>query len=109
MSLHVVEDNTDPIIEALGTAMAAALEEVGLACEEYAADLAPKRTGRLANSITHAIDAGEKVAVIGTNTEYAIYVHEGVRGRPGQPFLRNAATQHVDTYAQIFEKHLRGS
>lgn len=41
--------------------------------------LAPVDRGRLRSSITHelAVEGGELVARVGTNVEYAMYVHEG--------------------------------
>ena len=34
-------------------------------------------TGRLRNSIAHQVVEGEKAVYVGTNSEYAAYVHEG--------------------------------
>lgn len=107
--LEVVADHTDEVIEALGVAMGRALEAVGIEAESDAANLCPVDTGRLRNSITHTIDADEKVAIIGTSTEYAPYVHEGVHGRPGQPFLTDAVNQNADKYRQIFEASLKNA
>ena len=36
MGLEVVKDNTEEAVDAIGSAIAAALEEVGLAAEGYA-------------------------------------------------------------------------
>lgn len=51
---------------------------------------APRRTGRLASSITGR--AGRNTAEIGTPVAYGWPVHQGVprRGQRAQPFLRNA-------------------
>jgi hypothetical protein len=43
-----------------------------------------------------------------------LYVHEPVtmpngKTRPGVPFLRDAATQHVDRYRSILKKHLESA
>lgn len=103
--LEVIADHTDEVIEALGTAMARALEAIGIEAESDAANLCPVDTGRLRNSITHAID--ENWAIVGTSTEYAPYVHQGVHGRPGQPFLTDAVTQNADKYRSIAEAALK--
>lgn len=109
------ENNVKIVKEALDHAMAAALEEIGLVAEAKAKRLCPVDTGRLRNSITHAIDSvRDKAVYIGTNVEYALYVHEPVRMRNGKtrqgvPFLRDAATQNVDRYRAILKKHLENS
>lgn len=55
----------------------------------------PVDTGRLRGSINWRIeeDALGLVAIIGTNVEYAIYVHEGTRYMAGRPFLREGLDQ----------------
>lgn len=107
--LEVVADHTDEVIDAMGTAIARALEAIGIEAESDAAELCPVDTGRLRNSITHTIDAGEQVAIIGTNVEYSLYVHEGVHGRPGQPFLTDAVTQNANKYRGIAEAALKNA
>lgn len=107
--LIVVEDNTDKVIEELELAMTRALEAIGIEAEGDAADLCPVDTGRLKNSITHTIDAGDKTAVIGTNVEYAEYVHNGTRRQTAQPFLTDAATHNVAKYRKIAEAALKGA
>jgi HK97 gp10 family phage protein len=49
----------------------------------------PVDTGRLRSSINWRLEfrGGVLTAIIGTNVEYAIYVHEGTRYMPGRPFL----------------------
>lgn len=107
--LQVVADHTDEVIEALGTAIARSLEAIGIEAESDAAELCPVDTGRLRNSITHTIDGDEQVAIVGTSTEYALFVHEGVHGRKGQPFLTDAVTQNADKYRKIAEAALKGA
>ena len=106
-NLEVIADNTDEVIQALGIALGRSLEAVGLEAESDAAALCPVDTGRLRNSITHAIDGDEKAAYIGTTVSYSRYVHNGVHGRPGQPFLTDAVNQNADKYRQIFESGLK--
>lgn len=106
--VKVVQDNTDEVVEALGTAMARALEAIGIQAEGYAKDLCPVDTGRLRNSITHAVEADEKAAYIGTNVEYAPYVELGTSKHKEQPFLRPAAQDHGDEYRSILESELKG-
>lgn len=106
-NLRVVADNTDQAIEQLDLAIARALEAVGIEAESDAANLCPVDTGRLRNSITHTIDADGKAAIVGTNVEYALYVHEGTSRRKGQPFLTDAVNQNADNYRDIFEEAMK--
>lgn len=55
----------------------------------------PVDTGRLRSSITWRmeIDSDGLVAIVGTNVEYAIYVHEGTRYMAGRPFLLEGLRQ----------------
>lgn len=105
--LEVVADHTDEVIEALGTAIARALEAIGIEAESDAAKICPVDTGRLRNSITHTIDADEQVAIVGTNTSYALFVHEN-RKHP-QRFLTDAVTQNAGKYRDIFEAGLKNA
>ena len=52
----------------------------------------PVDTGNLRGSLTYEIarDGRDLSARVGTNVPYAIYVHEGTRGRAGVPFLTDA-------------------
>ena len=61
------EDHSAEIVEAIKTAIVRALYRIGLECESYAKDLCHVITGRLRNSITFDIDAGENCTYIGTN------------------------------------------
>lgn len=108
-NLEVIADNTDEVIEAIGIALGRSLEAVGLEAESDAAALCPVDTGRLRNSITHAIDGEEKAAYIGTNVEYAEYVHNGTSTHKPQPFLTDAVNQNADRYRQIFEEGMRNA
>lgn len=102
----VVEDNTDEFRDGLDAALTRALEKVGLVAEGYAKRLCPVDTGRLRNSITHAMEGSEAV-VIGTNVEYAPYVELGTSRQKAQPYLRPAAVDHVSEYRRIIEGELR--
>ena len=84
--------------------MSPALEAVGLQAEAYAKDLCPKVTGRLQNSISHAVQ-GDTV-YIGTNVEYGPYVEFGTRNQRPQPYLTPAATQHTDEYKRIIQYYM---
>lgn len=102
--IKVVADHTEEVLKKMDSAIASALEEIGLVAESYAKKLCPVDTGRLRNSITHTI--AEDAAAIGTNVEYAEYVEFGTHRRKAKPFLRPAANDHGGTYRAILEKHM---
>ena len=100
-----VIDNSDSVLSAKESAIARALEMIGLKAERYAKEGCPVDTGRLRNSISHATD--EDSVYIGTNVEYAPYVELGTYGRAEHPFLAPAAEDHIDEYKSIIESEMR--
>ena len=107
LDLEIISDNTEYIVDEIGTALVRALEAVGIQAESDAAKLCPVDTGRLRNSITHTIDEGGKWAIVGTNVEYAQYVHNGTSTHKAQPFLTDAVNQNADKYRKIIEAGLK--
>lgn len=83
-----------------------ALEQCGMLWETDAKKITPVDTGRLRNSIEHHQE-GDDTMVVQTDVEYAVYVHEGARGRRGRPFIRTAGQQDVQRFKQIIEKELK--
>lgn len=76
-----IQDNTEEFKKEFGEKLKTALEAVGMQAEGNAKleiENLPRRvdTGLLRNSITHKV-IDENNVVIGSNTYYAIYVHEG--------------------------------
>lgn len=124
-------DNSALVQEAFHTACLRALERCGMEAEGYAKDLVPVDTGRLRNSISHAVSEDEMAAYVGTNTSYAPYVElatgiyaEGgrptpwvyqdangnwhwTRGNRAHPFLKPAVANHAGTYRNIIEDELK--
>lgn len=159
---YEVIDNTDDAMHEMQIKMDRALEAIGQQAEGHAKvyiESMPRRvdTGRLRNSITHTyshkagfehsytdkngksysqdIGAGDSVRTvfIGTNVEYAVYVHEGTgdhatggsgaktipwryqdakgnwhmtRGMPPNRFLKNAIQNHEQEYKEIAKRYL---
>ena len=115
-----LEDNSKVFENALPQQIKAALMAIGMAAESnakkeitkrvYNTPESPsyKRTGRLRNSISHAVAEEEKAAYIGSNVEYAPYVELGTSKMAARPFLTPAATQHSEEYKQIVEAVLKG-
>ena len=66
------KDNSKQVLSAMERGIKNGLEAIGLTAETYAKQETPVCTGRLRNSISHAVD-GEAV-YIGSNVEYAAFV-----------------------------------
>ena len=96
---EIRNDHTDEVLDAISEQLGIGLETVGLVAEGYAKRLCPVDTGRLRNSISHAVHGN--AAYIGTNVDYAVYVEMGTRNTPAQPYLKPAATDHMDEYRSI--------
>lgn len=75
-------DNSGDVLKELGLDIPKGLEAVGVQADNYSKlelENNPRRvdTGRLRNSITHKVDAGDQSVTIGSALQYAVYVHEG--------------------------------
>ena len=42
---------------------------------------------------------------VGTNKDYAVFVHNGTRKLKGRPFLRDAMLEHISDIEKIMKKH----
>ena len=107
-----VTNNAQIFIDAKNEAVAFALEAIGLTAERYAKADCPVDTGRLRNSISHAVNEGEQTAYIGTDVEYAKYVElkDSLHHNTGKAhFLRDAASKHGTEYKRIAENILRNA
>lgn len=104
---YTYKDNTDEVLSALEIAKNRGLEAIGLAAEGHAKKITPVDTGRLRNSMAHAVDGD--AAYIGTNVEYAPYVELGARGRHGVHMLQRAASEHSDEYKQLMEDSMKNA
>lgn len=49
----------------------------------------------------------DKAVYVGTNVEYAIYVHEGTSKMSANRFIKNAVMKHKDEYKAIAEQELK--
>ena len=102
---YTYRDNTDEVLAALKKAKKRGLEAIGLTAEGHAKKETPVDTGRLRNSIAHAVESD--AAYIGTSTSYAPFVELGARGRKGVHMLQRAASEHADEYKQIMEDAMK--
>lgn len=106
--LEIRADNRREVAEAIDKAVAAALEEMGLACEGYAKLACPVDTGRLRSSITHMTKPSDDAVYVGTNVEYGPCVELGTVHMAARPFLKPAAADHADVYREILRRRLGG-
>lgn len=116
----------------------AALEAIGLTAEKHAKEnltAFPRvDTGRLRNSIAHAVAPSEEAVYIGTNVSYAVYVELGTgihasdgngrktpwvyidsegkahvtKGMKPTHYLRDAACNHSEEYKKLATTYLKG-
>lgn len=99
-----IEDRTEEVKSRVNAAMVEALETVGLLAEGYAKAICPVDTGRLRNSITHAVD--ENAVVIGSNVEYAPYIELGRSKQAPNGFLGPAVSSHMDQFKTVIQAKL---
>lgn len=78
------------------------IKKIAFAVERTSKQLTPVDTGRLRASIHTQPMLDWAQAKVSTNTEYAIFVHEGTRYMRGRPFM----TQAVDMVKSDFEGSL---
>jgi hypothetical protein len=103
-----IDSHVDEITAEMQTKINSWLEAIGQDAASTAANQAPVDTGRLKNSISHAVVEDEKAVYIGTNVEYAVYQELGTsRGIPGKHFLQFGATAHADEYKSLLENILK--
>lgn len=75
------------------------ISQLAMAVERYAKQLTPVDTGRLRASIFTSPTLMGLGAIVSTNTEYAIYVHDGTKYiKKARPFMTMGAA-----FAQIAE------
>lgn len=63
-------------------------------------------TGDLSRSITSEPHPEKKSVDIGSNLDYASWVHDGTRRMKGRPFLKDALTQGKNDLDEIGRKYL---
>lgn len=109
MEVEVV-DMSGELLAEMEAKIPVALAAVGGQAAFYCAEElenSPRRvdTGRLKNSINFRVQ--EKEVQIGTNVEYAIYVHEGTsRGMTPNRFLKNGMEMNIDEFREIIREYL---
>ena len=111
----IIKDHSDEARRRLDAAIPVILEALGQFLEGEAAlelEKNPRRvdTGRLRGSISHAVvgaGSDEPAVQIGTNVEYAIYVHDGTMRMAPNRFLKNSVTNNEDQIRQYIEREIK--
>lgn len=134
--VYKLYNNVADVLKATAEQKLRALEAVGIQAEgdvkDEITDLDAVDTGRLRGSIAHQVD-GDSVEV-GTNVDYAVYVHEGTgkyaigggtpkerwvyrdpltgefrMGFPQKPrrFIKNAMERFAKDYIEIIKEYLK--
>jgi len=102
-------DNSPDFLKAAAKRKRQALDAAGLTVSGRAKEYTPVDTGRLRASLTWQ-RVTDNVAHIGTNVEYAIYVHENINAqhRVGQAkFLERAAADSQDEVRELVRRALQ--
>lgn len=82
-----------------------ALEEIGRFGTAETQARTPVDTGNLRRSEGYKTNGKDEVD-IGTNIEYAEYVHNGTSKQKAQPFIKDAIIQNINEINNIIKKHL---
>lgn len=135
---YEITDISEEIKKAVREQIIAGLTRIGMALRGYAAGKAPKRTGRLQESIAYQVDPDDSPGpsvTVGTNLEYAPYVEFGTgahsevdnkpnsrfvytdpetgetrisKGQTPQHFIKPALFDHIPEYKEIMQDALSG-
>lgn len=79
------------------------LSRIALTVQGNSERVTPVKTGTLKRSETTRVDASAGRAFIGTNVEYAKFVHDGTRYMKGRPFFTEGMEASRDTIDQLLE------
>ena len=106
-----IEDHSSEYMNDVDAALDRALEAIGIHIEGEAKEElenTPRRidTGNLRNSINHQVEDDEKAVYVGTNVEYALYVHEGTVNMAPNRYLKNAVERNQKKKKKYIEDAL---
>lgn len=85
-----------------------AAQTAAFAIEREAKILSPVDTGRMRASIATSLGVVSNIAaIVQTNVEYAVYVHEGTKRMRGRPFMKQGAEAAGDKIKEAYETNIR--
>jgi HK97 gp10 family phage protein len=80
------------------------LRRMTVTAEAESKKVTPVETGTLRRSITHRVEPTGSHGVIGTNVQYARYVHEGTVYNISRPFLERGIRNSQPQFDQYIEE-----
>lgn len=92
----------EEVTEELAKRIESAMKEAAVLVQDDAKRECPVDTGTLRSSINYTVDG--MTASIGTNVEYAPYVHEGTSKMAGRPFLTSAAEKNKEKIKSLIKE-----
>lgn len=106
-------DHSAEVKAAMSGSIHRALTAIGLTAVEVTNDYMQTRysapiyqTGDLMRSVSSEVRPGEDVVDVGSNLDYAGWVHDGTSRMVGRPFLRDAITQNGDIWKEVAEEYI---
>lgn len=102
--LAMIENNKKAALTAMG------IKAVGLTVQKmqngYGAPI--RKTGMLMSSISSEVEnSGKDTVDVGSNVEYAPFVHEGTSRMAGRPYLRDAIMEGKTQLQAVTEAYLK--
>lgn len=90
-----------------------AMDGQGAAIGSYKADKASKYSGKIPEPGTYTGKAekepeGKAAVYIGSNVNYAVFVHEGTDKMAANRFIKNAVENNASELIEIIKQHLQG-
>jgi len=96
------KDNSEAILAKLKGNEVKALTAIGQTAVELTVDTMMKKNGRpiyltgdIMRSISFNVEPGRSAIKIGSNLDYAVWVHNGTRYMVGRPFLKDAILDNI--------------
>jgi len=109
MSSYRIQSNLPKVMGMFEQNKRKALDAVGLEISGRAKEITPVEFGRLKSSITW--QKRDTSVDIGTNVEYAVYVHENLDARHNvgeAKYLEKAVTRHEDRIRHLIRAGMEG-
>lgn len=102
LALAMMRRNRDAALSAMGE------EAVGAVVRQMQSGYGKpiRQTGNLMGSIAHA-QSGDMTEDVGTNVEYATYVHEGTSKMVGRPYITDGITGAKNRLRKVGEAYLK--
>lgn len=107
------KDHSNEVLAKLNGNKLRALKAIGEAAVEVTNDYMQSKygkpiyiTGDLMRSISSNVRLNDEAVDIGSNLNYAEWVHNGTRRMDARPFLKDAITENTDIWEEVAAEHL---